>query len=261
MKLLPFVLACALVPSLASANPKKEAKRHLAAAAQAHKEGRHEDVLAELEKAYALDPRPALHYSIGQTYVKLDRCEDAIGAYERFLAAKPPAAQADLANQAIATCQQQLAAKSAATAAAATTPEAMTSSDDDVPPGMPAASVVAPVEPTTPTTDDRRAWYTDKLGLGLAGGGVVVTVVGLVLYGGARAKIDDAESAGSYGESSDLYADARGQRTLSVIFIAGGVAALGVGGWRLWQQRSAERDDIAIAPTTTGAVITWSGNF
>jgi tetratricopeptide (TPR) repeat protein len=226
--------------STALADSKTEAKQHMDAAAVAYKMGHFDETLVELEKAYALDPRPELHYSIGQVYVKLDRCSDAIGAYERFLATGPSPDRAELANQAIEVCKTQLAARPAPTPV-------------PVPQPVPIAPAVV---------DETPAWYKDKLGLGLVGTGAVVSVVGLVLYADARGKADDAANAPDYAESERLYDSARSQRTTSIIVSVVGVAAIGVGGWRLWSKRRAEQGrNLAIVPTTSGGVVTFGGRF
>jgi tetratricopeptide (TPR) repeat protein len=218
------------------------AKQHMDAAAVAYKAGRFDETLVELEKAYALDPRPELNYSIGQVYVKLDRCTDAISAYERFLATGPAPDRAELANQAIEVCKTQLASRPAPT---------------PVPVPLPAPVPAQPV-----VVDETPAWYKDKVGLGLVGTGAVVSVVGLVLYGDARSKADDAANAPDYTESQRLYDSARSQRTTSIIVTVVGVAAIGVGGWRLWSKRSAEqRRNLAIVPTARGGIVTFSGSF
>lgn len=263
-----IAIACALGASPAHADPKADVKAHMEAAAAAYKEGRFEDTLVELNKAYAIDPRPELHYSIGQVYVKLDRCNDAILAYESFLATKPSRDRADLANQAIATCKAQLAQKPqpAPPPQQPQVKDGGTAVDTEAPPGVepappPAGGGGAPA-PIEPVTDVRPAWYKDKLGLGLAGGGAVLTVVGLVLYSSARGKVADAANAGDYGESQSLYDDAKSQRTTAAIVTVVGLAATGVGVWRLWKKRGEEQQrGVAFVPTTSGGLITYSGGF
>ena len=257
-RMMIIAIACAL-GSPAFADQKEEAKKHMEAAAIAYKEGRFNDTLLELNKAYTLDPRPELHYSIGQVYVKLNRCDDAILAYENFLASKPSKDRADIANQAIDQCKAQRAA---------TTP-APTTTDQPVEPG-PVVDVepppdLAPTPATAPATVDtvetKPVWWKDKLGLGLAGGGAVVTIVGLVMYSSARGKIDSAESANDYGESKSLYDDAKSQRTTATVVTIVGLAATGVGVWRLLKKRSEEHAGVAIVPTTEGGLVTYSGGF
>jgi tetratricopeptide (TPR) repeat protein len=236
------LIVLVVLASTALADSRTEAKQHMDAAAVAYKAGHFDETLAELEKAYALEPRPELHYSIGQVYVKLDRCSDAIGAYERFLATNPSPDRAELANQAIEVCKTQLAARPAPTPAPAPVPE--------------------PVLVQPAVVDEAPAWYQDRLGLGLVGTGAVISVVGLVLYADARGKADDAANAIDYAESQRLYDSARSQRTTSIIVSVVGVAAIGVGGWRLWSRRSEDRRrNLAVVPTTSGGVVTFSGTF
>lgn len=246
-----IAIACAL-GSQAAADPKEDAKAHMQAAATAYKEGRFEDTLVELDKAYALDPKPELHYSIGQVYIKLGRCPDAILAYESFIASKPSRERVDLANQAIETCRAQQAATPEPTP-----PEVVTPVNE--PPVVEPAPVPAPPAPVI--VDAPPAWYKDKLGLGLTGGGAVLTIVGLVMYSSARGKIDDAENAGSYEESQSLYDDAKSQRTTATVVTVIGLAATGVGVWRLLQKRSEQERGVAVVPTTSGGFVTYSGGF
>ena len=268
MSLMKHAMIVALAVAIASpalADSKDDVKAHMAAAAAAYKEGRFDDTLAELNKAYALDPKPELHYSIGQVYVKLGRCDDAIISYESFLASKPSRDRADLANQAIATCKAQKAQQ-----ATQTTPpppeikDGGTAVDNEAPPGVEPAPPAPEPQPTTTgatVSDAPPVWYKDKLGLGLTGGGAVLTIVGLVMYSSARGKIDDAESADNYGESQSLYDDAQSQRTTGVVITVIGLAATGVGVWRLMKKRSEQQSGVAFVPTTTGGFVTYSGGF
>lgn len=245
-------IACAL-GGPAVADPTDDAKPHMQAAATAYKEGRYDDTLLELNKAYALDPKPELHYSIGQVYIKLGRCDDAILSYESFLASKPSRERADLANQAIETCKAQLAATPAPVPPPEVTPVI------DPPVAEPPPPVPAPPAPVV--VDAPPAWYKDKLGLGLTGGGAVLTIVGLVMYSSARGKIDDAEDAGTYEESQSLYDDAKSQRTTATVVTVIGLAATGAGVWRLLQKRREAETGVAVVPTASGGLITYSGGF
>ena len=234
-----IAIACA-VASPAFADPKADLKAQMDAAAVAYKEGRYDDTLVALNKAYAIDPRPELRYSIGQVYVKLGRCGDAILAYETFLASKPSPDRADLANQAIETCKAQQAQQ-------------------------PVEPVVKPpppiVAPAPAPVDTPPVWWKDKVGLGLAGGGAVVTIVGIVLYARARGTANDAANADDYNESQSLYDDAKTQRTTAVVVTVAGVAAMGVGAWWLWRKRGEERRGVAFVPAADGGMITYAGGF
>ncbi len=251
-----IAIACVLAAAPVLADPKDDAKLHMQAAATAYKEGRFEDTLVELNKAYALDPKPELHYSMGQVYIKLARCDDAIVSYESFLATKPTRDRADLANQAIETCRAQKA-----TTPVPPTTDPNSGIDTEAPPGVPAPIETVPVLDPPRASVDAPAWYKDKLGLALTGGGAVLTIVGLVMYASARGKIDDAENADSYGASQSLYDDAKSQRTTSMVVTVVGLAATGVGVWLLLQKRNEQQAGVAFFPTTSGGMITYSGTY
>ena len=256
MKLVIFAIL--LAASTAHADSKEDAKKHMEAAALAYKEGRFDETLLELNKAYSLDPRPELHYSIGQVYVKLNRCEDAILAYENFLASKPSKDRADIANQAIEKCKAQRTAEPTPPTPDTT---AGTGVDTEPPPDMPPTIPTAAAATNEKTVDAPPVWWKDKLGLGLTGGGAVLTIIGLVMYSSARGKIDSAEKADDYGESQSLYDDAKSQRTTATVITVVGLAATGVGVWRLLKKRSEEQAGVAIVPTTEGGFVTYSGGF
>ncbi len=269
-------VTCALGASPAVADPKAEAKQHMQAAGVAYKEGRFEDTLAELNKAYALDPLPELHYSIGQVYVKLNRCDDAILAYESFLASKPSRDRADLANQAIATCKAQHKTVQPPPpppgGGAVDTKPADSTLDNETPPNMAppptgpqptGPETAGPTEPAPATTRSDTGpspWYKDKLGIGLTGGGAVLTIVGLVMYSSARGKADDAANAGNYGDSSSQFDDAKSLRTTSAIVTVLGLGVTGVGVWRFMTKRNEERR-VAFVPSGDGGFVTYSGGF
>ena len=122
-----------LAPVLASADKQTakqaKAKAHIAKAMKAHAKNNFSAALGELQAAYALDAQPDLLYAIGQVYVKLDRCGEAITTYQAYLATKPaPQAAADT-EQAISTCKAK---------------------HDTAPPPPPPAAVVAPEPPPPP---------------------------------------------------------------------------------------------------------------
>src|SRR5688500_8812680 len=89
----------------ADANPKQDAKEHIARATQLHKDGQFDEARVELEAAHALDPKPELLYALGQVHVKLGKCDRAITFYEQFLETRPKRGQAAAARQAIQVCK------------------------------------------------------------------------------------------------------------------------------------------------------------
>ncbi len=233
-------------PLLAHAGDK--AQPHIAKAMQAHKAGNFTEALAELQIAYTLDPRPELLFALGQVNVKLDRCDDAVSYYEKYLATKPSTQAAADTREAIATCKAKQVAAPPPPPPPPTPP--------------PSDSPYLPGHERPQTTRARSPWYKDKVGDALVLGGVAASVIGLVLYTGARGDLDDAESAPDLPRYQELVDGAHEKRTWSIVLVGGGVALIGVGvAHYMLRDRHTETRGIGMAPTTSGGLITWSGQF
>lgn len=242
MKQLAIVVLCAL-PLTAYAGPKEkaEAKKHIDAATQAHQAGKYDVALTELQTAYTLDPQPDLMYAIGQVQVKLNNCPEAIQSYQKFLESKPGDEPAAAANEAIKTCQDQLAAAQ--------------------PPPPPPPEPVKPPPPPPPPKPTAKQFYQDPIGDGLVGVGVVAAVTGVIFYVSARGTLDDADKATTYAAQQSLVDDAHSKRTIAVVLGGVGVAALGVGVWRWMQVKSSGEQAVALVPRTDGGMVAWTGRF
>lgn len=244
-KLLLVALLCA-TPAVAHAGRKQklEAKAHLKAATKAHKEGKFDEALSELQAAYALDPQPDTMFAIGQVQVKLDNCPEAIMSYQTFLESNPPDGPKDAANEAIQTCRDKIAA-----------------SQPPPPPPEP-----APPPPPPPPKPHHKAFYKDPLGDILVLAGVGGMAAGGYFYLGARSTLDDSEKAPTYADSKQLVDDAHGKRNIAIVCGSIGVVALGVGVWRYTRvgrtshETSHERA-VAVVPSRDGGMITWMGRF
>lgn len=68
----------------------KALRQHADQGSQAFAEGRYQEAIRAFEAAYALRPDPVLVFNIANACRKAGRLEDAIVAYERFLAMSPP---------------------------------------------------------------------------------------------------------------------------------------------------------------------------
>src|SRR5688500_4060590 len=101
------------VASTADAKPKPKPKgkasvqSHMERAAKAHKEGKFEVALEELQAAYKIDPQPKLVYAIAQGYAKLDKCTEAIEHYEELIAKTKEKDKHAVAREAIDACKQK----------------------------------------------------------------------------------------------------------------------------------------------------------
>lgn len=247
------LLGAPAAPALA--DPKADAKARIEKATTLHAEGKFKEALDELTIAYALDPKPELLYAIGQVHVQLGDCTSAISFYERFLASKPAPGPAAAAREAITTCK--------------TAPPEPKEPPPDPDPGVTTPPPAADPEPTPtpPPVAEQPAggpgpWYTDKLGDALVGGGIVLGVVSVIFYQGARGKLDDAEAAPTYDEHESLVSDAKSQRNMAVGFAIGGAALIGAGVARyIMRDTGAESKSVAVTPISGGGAITWTRSF
>jgi tetratricopeptide (TPR) repeat protein len=244
--LLVVLLALAAAPRAALADAKVEAQTRMEHATELYREGKYSEALNELTIAYTLDPRPDILYAIGQMHVQLGNCPQAILFYERFLSTKPDPVPAAAASEAIETCKHK--------------PEAVEKPPTPTPPVQPPT----PEKPVTPPAKEaeRPAWYTDKLGAVLLGGGVVLGAAGIVTYTLARSDLDDAERAPDYQTHADLVDSAHGKRTIAAVL---GVAGLGLTGAAvtryLMVRRAGAQSTVGVAPAQGGGLVTWSGQF
>lgn len=240
------LLVTAILIALPAHALAEDAQSHIARAKALHADGKPAAALLELKTAYALDPQPSLLYAMGQIHVQLGECETAITYYERFIAAKPAADLASLARQAIDACRTNPPPPAAAPAAAEPTPSP--------------APLPAPAPARAP--DERsvtRPWYSDKLGLALAGGGLATGIVGLVVWTSARSDRDAADRAPTYDEFASLVDRAHTKQTAALVLGAAGVALVGAGAVHLYLHRKDEV--LVVAPTGGGAAVSWSGRW
>jgi tetratricopeptide (TPR) repeat protein len=237
------LLALAAAPGLARADAKTEAQSRFQHAIELHEAGKFAEALNELTVAYTLDPRPEVLYAIGQMHVRLGDCPQAILFYQRFLSTSPDAVPAAAAAEAIETCKTKpdAAAKAAAAAPA--------------PPPAPAAHA--------PSAQEQPArWYTDKLGAGLLGSGVLVGAAGIATYVSARADLADADAALDHQHHADLVDSAHNKRTYAVVLgaVGAGLATAAVVRYAL-VRRATARTTVGAAPAPGGGLVTWSGRF
>jgi len=237
--LAPLFALVLVAPVVAHADPKADAQVHLGKAMEAHEKNDFQRAVEELQTAYALDPNPDLLYAIGQVYAKLERCNDAVLYYERYLATKPPAQAMVDTKQAISSCEKQ------------PPPPPPPPPDQPAPPPV----VVAPAT--------QSPWYKDPVGGALVVTGVASAVIGLALYTGARSDLDAAEDAPNLAEYDDLVDRARSRRTYSVVLVGGGALLIGAGVARYMlrggDNREAQR--IGLVPVERGGLVTFGGSF
>jgi tetratricopeptide (TPR) repeat protein len=128
-----------------------EARLLFEAASRAFADARYDTALARFREAYTLSARPALLYNIGQCADRLRRDDEALEAFERYLAAMPDAPNAAEVRTRIAALRaaqarqaEAIAAARAGAAAAPATPAPANSNNHVAPPATSTA--------TAPTT-------------------------------------------------------------------------------------------------------------
>lgn len=74
---------------------------------EAYKRGDFKGAVADLEKAYSLEPVPVLLYNLGRAYEGLGETKSAIDAYERYLKAQPDAEDHGAIEQRLVTLHRE----------------------------------------------------------------------------------------------------------------------------------------------------------
>ncbi len=81
---------CVLMPGIALADARLEARRHFRTGMELIDEGDFERGIGHLKRAYAIKPHPNVLYNIGRAYQDAGQLLEALDYYKRYLAAKPP---------------------------------------------------------------------------------------------------------------------------------------------------------------------------
>jgi hypothetical protein len=95
------VVVALLVPSLALADPKSDARDRLEEGSALYRKGDYQGALRKFEQARALFPSAKIYFNLGQAYSRLGRPAAAVDAFERFLdeaTDADPAPRADAAR-------------------------------------------------------------------------------------------------------------------------------------------------------------------
>ncbi len=273
---------------------KGSVKSHMSRAAQAHKAGNFEVALTELEAAYAIEPQAKLLFAMAQVQQKLERCDDAIGNYEKFLATTKDKQKQTVVKQAIGACSKKLAvapSREPTPPAPVTTPSPPADAPvfrdkkaEQAPPTLVPETAPVPTEPASPVTDVNdsplgagpisinqtmsgpvttrgKPWYKDVLGDALVVAGVASSAMSVVMYTRARGDLDTAETSGSLGEYEALVSQAHDRRSYAVVFAGAGAVLIGGGLLRYALRDSGEKHTVAVAPTSGGGLVTWGGGF
>lgn len=84
------IAACLLLSGRAQADSREDARRHFRAGMEAVKQGRFDEGIAELRRAYAIRSHPSVLFNIAKAYLEAGRLPEALEAYRQYLAYDPP---------------------------------------------------------------------------------------------------------------------------------------------------------------------------
>ena len=104
-----LVAVAVLIPALAHADARVEARRHFKTGMALIADGKLDDGIAELLEAYGIRPHPNVLFNIGRAYEAAGRLGDAATYYQRYLDARPP--DAEKVRAMLARLEAQLPAK------------------------------------------------------------------------------------------------------------------------------------------------------
>ena len=192
-----------------------EAQSRLTAGNRLYRLREFEKAIDEYKAGSLKEDAPVFLYNLAQCYRQLGRYEDAIWHYERFIdRGKPTGQMKDAIDGFVKQMKDELAKK------------AMTQ-----PPIEPAPDKPPPeTGPKTVTIVDRgEPWYSDPLGWGLTGAGVVGVGVSLGLIVNAKGLDDDANSEQFQSIRDDLHERASTRRLIGGLVGVIGAAALVTG--------------------------------
>lgn len=235
------MVACALPAAAAPALAQPDVDALEATAIADFQAGRYREAVRSFERLYRLRPEPSTLFAMGRCYQELGECARAREIFEDYLASEPDPAGRRAAEERMAAC-------------APVPVEA-----PPVPVEPPPVPVEAPpVEAPTGAVQSRR-----PLVLGLAGAGLAAAGGAIVLEVFGRGALDEATEAGRLGDQvgydDALAAANRYHRSAQVVGVV--AVGLGVSAAVLWWTRPRAASSVALAPTTSGGLVTWSGAF
>jgi tetratricopeptide (TPR) repeat protein len=220
------------------------------------------EAIVEFRAAHAIDPRPALLYSIAQAQRLSGDCKTAADTYRQVVEQLPNDRLGELARANVERCN-----------AAAPPPKPEPPKPEPPKPEPPPAPVAQPEPAPAPPppavaapapAEQPPRWYQDWIGNSLVIGGVVVGGVGLALWLDGHGDVADANASPDYDTYLERQDAAESGRTMQELGVAGIVigAALiggGIAHYVIAQPRSSAT--VGAGVTGDGAAILVRGSF
>jgi len=169
-------------------DPDEEAaRRHFARGLTHYDAGEYQAALAEFDAVKKFRDSPALDYNIARCYDRLERYQEAVAAYERYVTQKPDAADAAETRERIATLRKRLSSQSPEH------PQPTPSPPVAVPPAPVAAPPpAAATSPTTAVDEGARPHRRPVAPIAVGAGALVAAAVGAGLLGSVKSDYDAA---------------------------------------------------------------------
>ncbi len=245
----------ALTPAWADQPPmQKAAKARLDKGLKLFEAKKYDEALKELRQGYVLSNAPEFLYAMGQIERIRGNCRVALTHYQAYLDTEPASELAAAAKLQIERCEKQLRPAEPPTAEAAPAPAPKV---DQPPPPTPTTSPAPVVTVATPAPEPRR-WFTDGLGDGLLGGGVVLLGGGLASFLVGHAAAADAKL------NLDKYVAARSLGWAQPVGIAGIVAGTAMLAGAIlryvWFEKSAPLT-VSVILRADGGFFVYAGSF
>lgn len=199
----------------------RAAARHVREGNKRHRVLKYAEAIDEYVAASLLDPAPSIHYNLGQSYRLSGQYENAILQYRLFVDRGAPG----LAVRRLVECHIERM-RSELQRSASTAPPT-----GPAPEGTSQASIAAPPlsESAMEGAGQVEPWYQDRLGLGLAGLGIVVAGAGAWLLADAASLDDDANHEHRDDVRVDLRDQSDSRRTWGTVGTGVGAVALVAG--------------------------------
>lgn len=221
---LPAFSRVACADTTVSAKDQKKAADLFKKAGESYRKGEFQTTIDLLTQAYALDPQPVLLYNLARAHEGLGNTDQAIEAYEKFLAQDPKTNDRGSIEQRLTTLRRQREDRIAAQKAR----EAEQSKANSAPAKQPPPPAAVPPPREEPKPEPKRS----VLPYVVAGTGVALIGVGAVTGILAKSGESDANAEPIHARAVDERDSAESMATVSTItFIAGGALLVVGAGW------------------------------
>jgi tetratricopeptide (TPR) repeat protein len=164
-------------------DPDEEAaRRHFARGLTHYDAGEYQAALAEFDAVKKFRDSPALDYNIARCYDRLERYQEAVAAYERYVSQKPDASDAAETRERIATLRKRLPAPGESPSPPVAAPSPPVAAPTPAPPTSPPPAIDEGARP-------RRRLVAP---IAVGAGALVAAAVGAGLLGSVKSDYDAA---------------------------------------------------------------------